>query len=170
MAMQAVFVALQGAAPQAVVVRAGHVPSSAHSAGTTLIADGGEPEQLAARHATPAFGVLQAPATQVVLWQTLPSQVQVVPSITGTCMQPEASQESAVQSFASSHFAPDGVPWHEPTVQTSGVVQAIPSSHAVPFRGVTMHVAVPLQARVLQASFVQVTEVPAHFPAAQASS
>jgi hypothetical protein len=48
-------------------------------------------------------------------------------------------------------------------------VQALPSLQAPPESGVTVHAAVPLQARMLQASLVQVTGVPVHFPAAQAS-
>jgi len=45
-------------------------------------------------------------------------------------------------------------------------VQGLPSSQAMPLSGVTLHVDVPLHARVLHWSEAQVIDVPAQTPAA----
>jgi len=48
-------------------------------------------------------------------------------------------------------------------------VQALPSLHAVPVSGVTVHVDVPLQVRVLHWSLVQAIVVPPQTPLVQTS-
>jgi hypothetical protein len=48
--------------------------------------------------------------------------------------------------------------------QTSSKVHAFPSLQALPVRGVTVQVAVPLQSRVVQASLAQTTFRPTHAP------
>ena len=63
-----------------------------------------------------------------------------------------------------------GPPMQAPPTQVSLVVQPLPSSHAVPLAlGVTVHVEVPLHARVLHWSSVHVIEVPPHAPPVHAS-
>lgn len=52
------------------------------------------------------------------------------------------------------------VPSQTPDWQVSVWVQALPSSQELPVSGVTAQPEVPSQVRVLQASFVQETEVP----------
>jgi hypothetical protein len=46
----------------------------------------------------------------------------------------------------------------------------LPSSHAFPVNGVSVHVLVPLHVRILHVSLVQVIAVPPHVPDVQTSS
>jgi hypothetical protein len=61
------------------------------------------------------------------------------------------------------------VPAHTPLVHTSVCVQALLSLQELPLSGVTAHVLVPLHARVLHVSLVQVIDVPPHVPAVHTS-
>ena len=102
------------------------------TAGAVATAFGaGSPLHVPVRHETPGFGVLQAPATHVLLWQTLPSDVHEFPSATFTLEQPvTALHVSVVQSFESLQSALFGVPTQVVPEQVSPVVHATPSLHA----------------------------------------
>jgi len=161
----AVPLALQGWAPQAVVVTAGHAPPAVHVAGLVATALGAAPVHEPARHATPGFGALHAPAVQVFLWHTLPSYSleQLVP-VRFVCVHDEP-QESVVHTSPSSQLELTGVPTQVPFEHRSGLVQAMPSLHDTPVSGVMVHDEVPLQVDDIQGSLLeQVIPVPVHVP------
>jgi hypothetical protein len=57
------------------------------------------------------------------------------------------------------------VPTHTPALEhTSRLVMGLPSSHVTPGRGVIVHVAAPLHARIAQVSLAQVIAVPRQPP------
>lgn len=157
--------ALQGWAPQAVVVTAGHAPPAVHVAGLVAMAFGAAPVHEPARHETPGFGVLHAPPEHVFLWQTLPSySLEQLGPVRFVCVHVEP-QESEVQTSLSSQFELTGVPTQVPLEHRSGVVQAMPSLHDTPVSGVMVHDEEPLQVDELQGSLLeQVIPVPVHAP------
>ena len=83
-------------------------------------------------HATPGFGLT----------------VQVDPPL-----QLRSARSSLVQTIS----VPPQVP---SSLHVSSKLHSLPSSQRLPARGVTLHVAVPLHTRVLQASLTQETLVP----------
>src|SRR5712692_5775427 len=143
-------------------------------------------QALPSSHAAPVRGVtvqLAVPLqVRVLHWSEV--QVMTVP----THWPPLVQVSLKVQALPSSQLAPVrgvtvqlAVPlqvrvlhWSEvqvmaepthwpPLVQVSLKVQALPSSHAVPVRGVTVQLAVPLQVRVLHWSEAHVMAVPTHW-------
>src|SRR6266403_1312313 len=93
--------------------------------------------------------------------QALPSSQLV--SVSGVTAQLDVPLQVRVLHW--SEVQVRAVPTHwPPLVQVSLKVQALPSSHAAPVRGVTVQLAVPLQVRVLHWSEVHVMAVPPHCP------
>jgi hypothetical protein len=132
---QAVFAALHGVvAPHASGVCGGQTPALHVTAGVAC-ALGIVPVHVGATpHDVPfATGEWHTPARHVSSVQTLPSLPHPVPSATFECVHPVAGlQPSVVHALPS--LQPSGGPAVQtPVWQVSPLVQALPSSHPVPF-------------------------------------
>src|SRR5713101_6703097 len=95
-------------------------------------------------------------------------QVQALPSshaapVLGVTVQLAVPLQVRVLHWSEVQVMAEPTHW-PPLVQVSLKVQALPSSHAVPVRGVTVQLAVPLQVRVLHWSEAHVMAVPTHCP------
>ena len=91
----------------------------------------------------------------------LPS-LQLVP-VSGVTVQLDVPLQVRVLHWSEAHVTE--LPTQTPLLlQLSFDVQALPSSQAVPVRGVTVQDDVPLRARLLHWSEVQVIAVPTHVP------
>lgn len=106
------------------------------------------------------------PATQVSVW------VHMLPSLQGAVVgvleQVAVPLHVRVLQVSLVHVMV--VPTQVPVLlHLSVCVQAMPSSQSAPVLGVTVHVDVPLHARVLQVSLAHVTVVPAQTPAVHLS-
>jgi hypothetical protein len=89
-----------------------------------------------------------------------------VPGLAGFEQRPlPGAQTPALWHWSEGEQTTGLPPAHEPFEQVSVCVQASPSVQAGPVSGVTAQELVPLHARVLQASLVQVMPVPAQLPA-----
>ena len=122
----AVAAMLHGCGAQDTFAGVVHTPPALHVEGGVATAAA----QVPALHTTPGVGVLQRPPLHVFAWHGLLSQMQEVPSASGTWAQPAPEQVSVVQSFVSSQSALLGAPEHRPDAQTSPVVHATPSVQA----------------------------------------
>src|SRR5213595_3517239 len=122
-------------------------------------------QEFSSSHAAPSSSA--ALPTQVPFWQ-VSAAVQALPSsqlvpVSGVTVQLAVPLQVRVLHWSEVQVI--AVPTHSPPlVQVSLNEQELPSSHAAPVLGVTVQLAVPLQARVLHVSKVHVIAVPTHSP------